>query len=113
MFKKTLLTLATATMIAGMAQAETNYNYKDGSHKADKECIAIMSLVKDALHQVGDTETFKEVVILQDKLILKYAYSKQLNTHVEVYKMLLKQKISEGYDVSSELIGCMTMAGRI
>ncbi len=109
--KKLLVTLALVVMTS-IAHAEVNYDFKNAEHKADKECIAVFSVARDALFNdvkvFGDTvwvkiiEPTAEVVKarntitdLQNNLILKYAYSKKLNTHVDVYKMLVNQRINE------------------
>ena len=109
--KKLLATVALVAMTT-TAQAEVNYDFKNAEHKADKECIAVFSVARDALFNdvkvFGDTVWLKtieptaEVVKarntitdLQNGLILKYAYSKQLNTHVDTYKFLVNQRINE------------------
>jgi len=109
--KKLLATVALVAMTT-TAQAEVKYDFKNAEHKADKECIAVFSVARDALFNdvkvFGDTVWLKtieptaEVVKarntitdLQNGLILKYAYSKQLNTHVDASKFLVNQRINE------------------
>ena len=97
--KKTIATLA-LILAAGTAQAEVAYNYKKSSHVADKECIAVYSVARDALFKIVEptAEVVKvrnTITELQNNLILKYAYSKQLNKHVDIYKFLVNQRINE------------------
>ena len=91
-YKKTLivLTIILGLLITATAKAETNYNHKNALHKSDKECIASLSIARDMTHGVNQ-ETYLMTTDAQNQFILKYAYSKQLNTHVDVFKMLIKQ----------------------
>ena len=109
---KTFLIIISLIFATHTAQAEINYNFKDVEHKADKECIAIMSIMRDSLVQMGADGThplYVEITDWQNQLILKYAYSKQLNTHVETWKMLLTQRLYEGKwtPTETELIDCI------
>ena len=74
------------------ATAEETYNFKNFDHKVEMVCIAALSLGRDMTHG-ADNETYADFTNLQNKFILKYAYSKQLNRHVDARKILLK-----GYD---------------
>ena len=87
--KKTILTAAALIAISTTAQAEIKYNFKDSAHKADMVCIATYGVGRDVLEN-KDIEAFKELTNVQNNLILKYAYSKQLNQHVEARKILIK-----------------------
>jgi len=79
-----------------MAHAEIPYDHTNPDHVADKECLAMFSILRDGVEFVGDTAGLKEVTQWQNEMLVKYAYSKQLNTHVKVYKMLLTQQYNEG-----------------
>ena len=105
--------VASLMMLSSVAKAEVQYNYKNPEHKADKNCIAVYSVVKDLLYNdvkiMSDGSVWLKVIKntdevvairneigdLQDSLILKYAYSKQLNTHYNTYSLLIKQRINE------------------
>ena len=63
-------------------------------------CIAAYGVGRDLTHGV-DNNTYSALTDLQNSLILKYAYSKQLNKHVETRKMLLKMR---GIDALSATI---------
>ena len=100
-------------ILTGIANAEIIYDYKNPNHKEDKNCIAVYSVVKDLLYTdvkimsdgsvwlkiIKNTDDVvairREIGDLQDSLILKYAYSKQLNTHYDTYKFLINQRIGE------------------
>ena len=107
--KKILLAIAATIAISTSALAEVNYNFKNPEHKADKECIAVLSIARDALFNEVDVkdgmvwirtiEPTAEVVKarntitdMQNKLLLKYAPGGMLMTHVDVYKMYVKQQ---------------------
>jgi hypothetical protein len=96
-----LLSIAAILLIASTNTfAEVNYNYKDESHKEDMICIGAYSVGKDMTYGF-DNAKYREFTNLQNNLILKYAYSKQLNTHYTVRKTLLK---SYGNDYVIKLI---------
>ena len=99
--------VAATVAITTSAQAEIKYNYKNEAHIADMKCIAALSMARDALFSevevsngmvwLKTVEPTADVVKarntlgdIQDQYILKYAYSKQLNKHVEVRKMYFK-----------------------
>tara|TARA_B100000575_G_C23107430_1_gene639313 strand:- start:757 stop:1119 length:363 start_codon:yes stop_codon:yes gene_type:complete len=105
--KKTLLTIAATVAITTSAQAEINYDYKNPDHKADKECIAALSMARDSLFNevevsngmvwLKTVEPTADVIKarntltdIQNQYYLKYASSKQLRDHVDVYKIYLK-----------------------
>ncbi len=109
---KTFLIIISLIFATHTAQAEINYNVNDVEHKADKECIAIMSIWRDTFVVMGKDLThplYVEITDYQNQLILKYAYSKQLNTHVETWKTLLTQRFDEGKwtPTKTELIDCI------
>ena len=104
--KKTLATIA-LVLAATTAQAEIKYDYNNDTHKADMECIAALSMARDALFNevevsngmvwLKTVEPTANVVKarniltdIQNQYILKYEYSKQLNKHVDVRKMYFK-----------------------
>ena len=98
--KNLTLVAVAALLVSASADAEVNYNYKDASHKEDMICIAAYGVGRDMTHGF-DNKRMKELTQLQNTLILKYAYSKQLNTHYTVRKTLLK---SYGNDYVINLI---------
>ena len=111
-----LITVITINLLmlfaAHQAQAEVNYNFKNADHVADKECIALMSIMRDSIIEMGGAEDhplYLQMTDYQNQLILKYAYSKQLNTHVDVWKTLLQQRFNEGkwMPTETELITCI------
>ena len=97
MIKRVLITLAlTSAMlfsVSNIAKAEVKYNYKDEVHTNDKNCIATYGVARDLLWD-KDKDAYLQITDLQNDLFLKYAYSKQLNTHVDVKKTLIKQSWS-------------------
>ena len=88
--KKIITTIALVIGLSSVAHAEVKYNYKNPSHTFDKECIASLSIARDMTHGVNQ-ETYLMATDAQNQFILKYESSKQLNTHVDVFKMLIKQ----------------------
>ena len=99
---------------SNMANAEIQYNHKDPNHVADKKCIAALSIIRDYMNTGvevdGNTVWLRTVVPtddlvearnkltdIQNQYILKYAYSKQLNTHVDAYKMYIEATDMEGF----------------
>ena len=104
---KNLITALTLALAAGTAQAEVAYDYKNPQHKADKECIAALSMARDALFnevEVSNGMVWLKTVEptadlvkarntltdIQNQYILKYAYSKQLNKHIDVAKVYMR-----------------------
>ena len=105
--------IASFFLLSGIANAEINYDYKNPDHTKDKNCIAVYSVARDLLFNdvnvmedgsvwlrvIKNTpevvELRNEIGDLQNNLILKYAYSKQLNTHYDTYKFLINQRINE------------------
>ena len=99
-------------LLTGIANAEINYNFKNNDHKEDKNCIALFSLIRDGLADMGDNDGLRKITDLQNRLILKYAYSKQLNTHAEIYKTIWLQKVDQGYDFNNDVRRCIAKAER-
>tara|TARA_B110000503_G_C6754872_1_gene253076 strand:+ start:89 stop:463 length:375 start_codon:yes stop_codon:yes gene_type:complete len=105
--KQILLTAAALIAISTTAQAEIKYDYNNDTHKADMECIAALSMARDALFNevevangmvwLKTVEPTADVIKarntladIQNQYILTYAYSKQLNTHVDVRKVYMR-----------------------
>mgnify|MGYP001166888837 CR=1 FL=1 len=107
--KKIIIITAMIMAMGSIAQAEIQYNYKDSEHKMDKKCIAMFSIARDVMS--GDE--LRQVTDYQNRMILKYAYSKQLNTHVSVAKDLLIMDIQDGVDVSRVMLNCINRADQI
>ena len=95
--------------MGSIAQAEIEYNYKDSAHKMDKKCIAMFSVARDVM----TGKELGQVTDYQNRMILKYAYSKQLNTHVGVAKDLLIMDIQAGVDVSRLMLNCINRADQL
>lgn len=108
--KKTFLILF---LLSGIANAEIKYDFKNKDHAEDKNCIALFSLIRDGLSQFGDNAGLQKITDFQNKLILKYSYSKQLNTHAEVYKTIWLDKADKGYNLDNDLINCIGKAERL
>lgn len=105
--------LAVLTCVATVnVFAEVKYNYQNDTHVADKNCIAVLSTLRDSLYDevnivdkkvwLRKVEPSSDVVKarvalteMQNALYLKYESSKQLNTHVKVQKILVKQRLRE------------------
>lgn len=102
-----LICFATANVFA-----EVKYNYQNDTHVSDKNCIAVLSILRDSLYDevnvvdkrvwLRKVEPSSDVVKarstltkMQNALYLKYESSKQLNTHVKVQKILVKQRLQE------------------
>ena len=98
-------------LLSGIASAEITYDHKNIDHKEDKNCIALFSLIRDGLVRVNDHDNLSKFTDWQNILILKYAYSKKLNTHADVYKIIWKQKAKDGYNFEQDLSKCITKAG--
>ena len=75
------------------AKAEVKYNDKEEVHTNDKNCIATYGVARDLLWD-KDKDAYLQITDLQNDLFVKYAFSKQLNTHVDVKKTLIKQSWS-------------------
>ena len=118
MIKKIVTTalVSTALLIGAskMANAEIQYDHKNIEHIEDKKCIAVLSHIRDYMNTGvevdGNTVWLRTVVPtedlvearnkltdIQNQYILKYAYSKQLNTHVDAYKMYIEATDMEGF----------------
>ena len=100
-------------LFTGMANAEIKYDYKNSAHQVDKKCIAILSIMRDGMYNENKMDDYLLTTELQNKLILNYQYSKQLNTHVEVFKSLAIQKIKAGEDFSEMAVACVSRAGNL
>jgi hypothetical protein len=107
--KKLMILFVLLTGFASPVSA-LEYDYKNGAHKGDKECIAILSIMRDGTFQNGLTEEYKLLTELQNKLILKYDYSPQLNNHVDAFKMYAKQMIANGTDITDAAVACIARA---
>ena len=105
--KKSLLIFL---LLTNISYAEIQYDFKNADHKEDKNCIALFSLIRDGLADTGDKDNLIKFTNLQDKLILKYAYSKQLNNHADVYKSIWVNKAKNGQDLDLEMIKCISKA---
>lgn len=109
-----LLTLLILFATIGTVQAEITYNPNDSEHKLDNYCVGVVSFARDVLFndvQISNGKVFlysveptADVKIarlaltdLSNKLILKYAYSRQFNEHYRAQAKLVKAKsIKEG-----------------
>ena len=109
---KKLLALLLLFGIVGTAQAEIAYNYKNSEHKLDNYCVGVVSFARDLvfddveiidgkvwMYSVEPTADVQKVRLaladLSNKLILKYEYSKQFNTHYRTQAGLVKQRTNE------------------
>ena len=109
---KKLLALLLLFGIVGTAQAEIAYNYKNSEHKLDNYCVGVVSFARDLvfddveiidgkvwMYSVEPTADVQKVRLaladLSNKLILKYEYSKQFNTHYRAQAILVKQRAIE------------------
>lgn len=124
---KNLVVLTLLTFVPIFAVAETEYDYKNPEHKADNDCVGVLSLVRDA--QFGDsdfnidistlkqrispdsssTEFLREITSIQNSFILKYSYSRQFNSHYGAHKILVKNSVLErgiGY-LTDEVVKCV------
>tara|TARA_B100001057_G_C22473712_1_gene803668 strand:- start:33 stop:416 length:384 start_codon:yes stop_codon:yes gene_type:complete len=111
---KKFLALFLVFGIVGTAQAEIAYDYKNSEHKLDNYCVGVVSFARDLLYNdveiidgkvwmysVEPTTDVQKVRLaltdLSNKLILKYEYSKQFNTHYRTQAILVKERaIEEG-----------------
>ena len=122
---KKLLALLLLFGIVGTAQAEIAYNYKNSEHKLDNYCVGVVSFARDLvfndveiingkvwMYSVEPTADVQKVRLaladLSNKLILKYEYSKQFNTHYRAQAILVKQRAIEqgGEYLEKELEMC-------
>tara|TARA_B100001027_G_C16150097_1_gene277705 strand:+ start:116 stop:499 length:384 start_codon:yes stop_codon:yes gene_type:complete len=122
---KKIITLLLLFGIVGTAQAEIAYDYKNSEHKLDNYCVGVVSFARDLfyndveiidgkvwMYSVEPTADVQKVRIaltgLSNKLILKYEYSKQFNTHYRTQAILVKQKAIEqgGEYLKKELEMC-------
>lgn len=122
---KKLLTLLILFATVGTLQAELTYNPNDSEHKLDNYCVGVVSFARDVLfddvqisngkvflYSVEPTADVKKARLaltdLSNKLILKYAYSRQFNEHYRVQAKLVKAKsIKEGGEyLKKEIESC-------
>ena len=122
---KKIITLLLLFGIVGTAQAEIAYDYKNSEHKLDNYCVGVVSFARDLfyndveiidgkvwMYSVEPSADVQKVRIaltdLSNKLILKYEYSKQFNTHYRTQAILVKQKAIEqgGEYLKKELEMC-------
>ena len=122
---KKLLALLLLFGIVGTAQAEIAYNPNNSEHKLDNYCVGVVSFARDLLYNdvqvsggkvwmysVEPTADVQKVRLaladLSNKLILKYEYSKQFNTHYRAQAILVKQRAFEkgGEYLKKELENC-------
>ena len=111
--------------IVGTAQAEIAYNPNNSEHKLDNYCVGVVSFARDLvfndveiingkvwMYSVEPTADVQKVRLaladLSNKLILKYEYSKQFNTHYRAQAILVKQRAIEqgGEYLEKELEMC-------
>lgn len=81
--------IAAMLMNVNVANAEIRYDYQNPSHTDDMICIAALSIGRDAMFGFNN-DKFQEFTQIQNSYILRYAYSRQLNRHVDARKILLK-----------------------
>lgn len=94
---KKILLVAAMLFTASAANAkEITYNMHNIAHRNDMICIAALGARRDILFGKYNMDAKKNEVELrkltnkQNTLILKYAYSSQLNNHVAARKILLQ-----------------------
>jgi len=97
-------------LFTGVANAEIKYDYKNLGHKGDKECIAMLSIMRTATFDNKMMDQYHLLTELQNKLLLKYEYSKQLNSHVAVFKSYAEQMVKEGADLTDMAVACVFRA---
>ena len=107
--KKAIIgTVAGLLITMSTAKAEMKYDYKNPEHIQDKKCLAMFSWAGDLFFNSGDMESYRQTVDYNNNLILKYAYSKQLNTHVDAYKSVINSKIKGGYTgYQADMLNCI------
>ena len=86
---------------AGELLTEVTYDTNNAAHREDMICIAALSIGRDQTENTNPAQ-YQQITDTQNTLILKYAYSSQLNQHVEVRKMFLLQ--TEGNQYITDLI---------
>ncbi len=86
---------------AGELLNEVAYDANNPAHSEDMICIAALSIGRDQTENTNPVK-YQQITDTQNTLILKYAYSSQLNQHVEVRKMFLLQ--TEGNKYITNLI---------
>ena len=111
--------------ISSSLHSEITYNYNNPEHKLDNYCVGVVSFARDLvfndveiidgkvwMYTVEPTADIRKVrsalTDLSNKLILKYAYSKQFNTHYRTQAALVKQRAFEqgGEYLKKELEKC-------
>ena len=118
--------LLITTCIALSVRAEVPYDDANANHLADKNCIAAISILRDVLYD--DVEIInnkvwikrieptadivkarKSLVEKQNQLILKYAYSRELNAQVKDQKQKYQTSLFSGStsDVESLIQKCL------
>ncbi|MDA9867143.1 hypothetical protein N9D48_02140 [Gammaproteobacteria bacterium] len=122
---KKLSVLLFLVSLSTSLQAEISYNPNNPEHKLDNYCVGVVSFARDLfyndveiidgkvwMYSVEPTADVQKVRIaltdLSNKLILKYEYSKQFNTHYRTQAILVKQKAIEqgGEYLKKELEMC-------
>jgi len=99
------IVIGSSTPVLGL-----EYDHKNIVHKGDKECIAILSIMRDATFENGMTEDYQLLTDLQNKLILKYDYSSKLNAHVDAFKMYAITMVNQGTDLTEMSLACIQRA---
>ena len=116
------------TIIIGISsslQSEITYNHNNPDHKLDNYCVGVVSFARDLIFndvEIIDGKVWmytvepsadvikvrSELTNLSNKLILKYAYSKQFNTHYRTQAALVKQRALKqgGQYLKTELEKC-------
>lgn len=122
---KKLSVLLFLVSLSTSLQAEISYNPNNPEHKLDNYCVGVVSFARDLfyndveirsekvwMYSVEPTADVQKVRLaltdLSNKLILKYEYSKQFNTHYRTEAVLVKQKAIEqgGEYLKKELEMC-------
>lgn len=101
--KKIILLALILITTPNLAFSDVDYDYKNPLHSADKDCVGVLSVVRDALFGDINIDTNKlkasvspdtsladfmsEMSSLQDKFILKYSRSRQFNNHYRAHKI--------------------------
>ena len=115
--------------ISNSLHSEVIYNYNNPEHKLDNYCVGVVSFARDLfyndveiidgkvwMYSVEPTADVQKVRLaltdLSNKLILKYEYSKQFNTHYRTQAILVKERaIEEGGEyLKKELEMCKERA---
>ena len=124
--KKMILLALILIATPNLSFSEVDYNYKNPLQSADKDCVGVFSVVRDALFGDINIDTNKlkasaspdtslagfmsEMTSLQNKFILKYNRSRQFNDHYRAHKILVTNRIStsSGDYLVEELFKCIT-----